>query len=80
MGRTSGAASQSCFLQMTTWPLVQTASACRPRLRNISFAQGLEAGGFRWGPQANQAQLCSGAFARLLGGGVGPPHPEPAEG
>lgn len=27
----SGAAGEGCFLQMTTWPSVRTASACRPR-------------------------------------------------
>lgn len=37
-------ASQACSLQVTTWPLVQTASTCPPRLRNISFVQA-----WRWG-------------------------------
>ena len=35
---------QGSFLQMTTWPLVQTASTWRVRSKNISFVWGLGAG------------------------------------
>lgn len=50
---------QGSFLQMTTWPLVQTASAWRARSKNISFVWGLGAGwaAVSGGCRVNQAQF-----------------------
>lgn len=60
---------------MTTQPSVQTARACQPRLKNISFVQRLKAGVPVVSPgqpgPAPPGGHCPSPFARLLGDEVG---------